>query len=265
MRAPSKDPVIQWYPGHMAKAMRRLAQDVKLADVTLEVVDARVPRSGRNPALVDAVGHKPRLVVLEREDLADPRATAAWIEAFAAAGETAVAVNGKTQGTRGRLQTALKPFVSARGTLRTIVVGIPNAGKSTIINALARKNVARVEDRAGVTRTPQWFRALDGVEVMDTAGILVPKIDTPEAQWMLALTGALPRERFDPEDVVSRFCTWVVDKPGGAGVPTLEAFATERGFVRRGNILDTHNAARSFIKEFNDGGFGRMTLEWPAA
>ena len=245
-------PIIQWYPGHMARAMRRLGEDVRLADIVIEVVDARVPASGRNPALGTVAGHKPRLVVLEREDLADPEATAAWLAQLHQRGEAAVAVNGKTQATRTRLREAL----------RAIVVGIPNAGKSTIINALARKNVARVENRAGVTRTAQWFRAGDDVEVMDTAGILVPKIETSEAQWKLALAGALPRERFDPEDVVGRFAAWSAEQ-GLRRVPSLDAFAADRGFLRQGNIPDTHNAARSYLKEWNDGGFGRMTLEWP--
>ncbi len=257
--------VIQWYPGHMARAMRRLSDDMRLADIAIEVVDARVPVSGRNPALGAVIGRKPRLVVLQREDLAEPEATAAWLEILAGTGQAAVAVNGKSQATRTRLRDALRPFVPARGSLRVVVVGIPNAGKSTIINALARKNVARAENRAGVTRTAQWFRADDAVEVMDTAGILVPKIETLEAQWMLALSGALPRERFDPEDVVNRFVAWLREERPRSHIPDLETFAADRGFVRRGNIPDTYNAARSYIKEWDDGGFGRMTLEWPAA
>jgi ribosome biogenesis GTPase A len=244
--------------------MRRLSDDMRLADIAIEVVDARVPASGRNPALAEMVGRKPLLVVLEREDLADPEATSAWLADLNASGTPAVAVNGKSQATRSRLRDAMRPYVPERGLLRAIVVGIPNAGKSTIINALARKNVARVENRAGVTRAAQWFRADEAIEVMDTAGILVPKIETAEAQWKLALSGALPRERFDPEEVVGRFVTLVAERRQRARIPDLATFARERGFLRRGNIPDTHNAAQSYIKEWNDGGFGRMTLEWPA-
>jgi ribosome biogenesis GTPase A len=258
------EPAIQWYPGHMARAMRRLADDVRLAHIVVEVVDARVPRSGRNPALAEIAGTRPHVVVLTREDRADPHATAAWLELFAAAGQPAVALNAKSQGSASHLRGVLSTLQAERGTSRLLVLGIPNAGKSTVINSLVRKNVARVEDRAGVTLAPQWFRVQPGLEVMDTAGILVPKIETAEAQWMLALCGALPRARFDAESVVGHFVAWLAGR-GDARVPDLETFARERGFVRRGNIPDTHNAASSFIKEWNDGRFGRMTLEHAAA
>jgi ribosome biogenesis GTPase A len=255
---------IQWFPGHMAQAMRRLADDVRLVDVVVEVVDARVPHSGRNPALARMAGRKARLVVLAREDLADPHATSSWMATFAANDEPAVTVNAKMRAAGVHLQAALAPLETKRKVARAIVVGIPNAGKSTVINALVRKNVARVEDRAGVTRAAQWFRVGPQLEVMDTAGILVPKIDTAEAQWKLALCGAVPRSRYDAEDVVTRFHAWVVRRGFAAKVPDLATFARERGFVRRGNTLDTHNAASSYIKDFNDGRFGRMTLELPA-
>jgi ribosome biogenesis GTPase A len=244
--------------------MRRLADDVRLAHIVVEVVDARVPHGGRNPALGAIAGSRPRVVVLTREDRADPHATAAWLEHLSAIGQPAVALNAKSQGSAARLHQVLAALAGARRLSRAIVLGIPNAGKSTVINALVRKNVARVEDRAGVTRATQWFRVQPGLEVMDTAGILVPKIETPEAQWMLALCGALPRARFDPEDVVSRFVAWLIAR-GETRLPNLETFARDRGFVRHGNIADTHNAAWSFIKEWNDGGFGRMTLERPDA
>jgi ribosome biogenesis GTPase A len=256
-------PAIQWYPGHMARAMRRLADDLRLAHIVVEVVDARLPRSGRNPALAAVTRRKPRIVVLTREDRADPRATLGWLAHFARSGQPAVAVNAKSRGSIARLREALAALTTGRVNARAIVLGIPNAGKSTVINALVRRNVARVEDRAGVTRAAQWFRVQPGLEVMDTAGILVPKIETPDAQWMLALCGVLPRARFDPEDVVSRFHVWLVEGGAAPRLPDLDTYARERGFVRRGNIPDTHNAATSLIKDWNDGVFGRMTLERP--
>jgi len=253
---------VQWFPGHMARALRRLAEDVKISDVVIEVVDARVPRSGRNPALAEIAGRKPRVTVLTREDLADPQATAAWLDVLRGDAAAAIAMNGKRQGSVARLKAALAETVPPmRRPARVLVVGIPNAGKSTVINALARKNVARVEDRAGVTRAPQWFRASTSLEVLDTAGVLPPKIDGTDGQWMLALCGAVPRARFDAEEVVGRFLAWTKER--GIAVTDLATFAQERGFVRRGNILDTHNAAWSYIKDWSDGRFGRMTLELP--
>jgi ribosome biogenesis GTPase A len=132
-----------------------------------------------------------------------------------------------------------------------------------VINALAGRKVARTEDRAGVTRAAQWFRLGPDLEVMDTAGILAPKIETPEAQWRLALVGAVPRARFDPEEVVARFYGWAQSAAAANAVPDLETFAQSRGFIRRGNLLDVHNASWAYIKEFNEGRFGRMTLEEP--
>jgi ribosome biogenesis GTPase A len=129
-----------------------------------------------------------------------------------------------------------------------------------VINAIAGRNVARAEDRAGVTRARQWFRVAS-LEIMDTAGILVPKIDTADAQWKLAMVGAVPRARFDAEDVVARFHRWLTATGQADGVPDLDTFAQSRGFVRRGTIADTHNAAWAYLKDWNDGKFGRMTLE----
>ena len=145
--------------------------------------------------------------------------------------------------------------------MRAMVVGIPNTGKSSIINGLLRRTAAKTEDKAGVTRSLQWFRVQPKLEVMDTPGILVPKIATPEAQWQLALTGALPRERFDAEDVVEHFVAWAREHRPQADVPDLETFARGRGFARRGGEVDLHNAAGAYLKDFNDGKFGRITFE----
>jgi ribosome biogenesis GTPase A len=266
-RAIADEATIQWYPGHMARAMRRLGEDMHAIDVVIEVTDARTPLCGTNPALAKIAGNRPRILVLTREHLADAKQTAAWVARFNAEGRTALAVDAKDRTGVGRLRAALERLAAEtnRRGARAIVLGIPNAGKSTIINAIAGRNVARAEDRAGVTRSRQWFRVGDSLEIMDTAGILVPKIDTPDAQWKLAFVGAVPRARFDAEDVVARFHRWLAERDPETAVPDLETFAQSRGFVRRGTILDTHNAAWSYIKDWSDGKFGRMTLEAPAA
>jgi ribosome biogenesis GTPase A len=262
-RALADEATIQWYPGHMARAMRRLAEDIRAIAVVVEVVDARVPASGANPALATLAGNRPRLLVLSRAQLASPAATQAWLAGFAAAGRTALAVDAKDRGGAAALRTAVEALASGRRNARAIVLGIPNAGKSTVINALVGRNVARAEDRAGVTRARQWFRVGETLEIMDTAGILVPKIDTPDAQWKLAMVGAVPRARFDAEDVVARFHRWLVASGRAAGIPDLATFAQSRGFMRRGTMLDTHNAAWAYLKDWSDGKFGRMTLEEP--
>jgi ribosome biogenesis GTPase A len=256
---------IQWYPGHMAKAMRKLGERLRIVDIVIEVVDARLPLASANPALDDVAGKKPRIVVLAQEDLADPHVTREWLAWYAAAGRTAVAVNGKDQGSVRRLVPVLDALAVKTGTTRAIVVGIPNTGKSSVINGIARRSAAKTEDRAGVTRSLQWFRVSPKLEVMDTPGILVPKIASLEAQWQLALTGALPRERFEAEEVVDAFVAWAHEYRPQLAVPDLETFAKARGFARRGGELDLHNAAGAFLREFGEGRFGRVSFEKPSA
>jgi len=253
--------VVQWYPGHMAKAMRRIDEYMKLIDIVIEVVDARVPRSGANPSLDRIAGRRPRILVLNREDLADGAETKRWIELLSKKRPT-IATNGREQSSVRQANFYLSQLAQGRGSQRAMVVGLPNSGKSSIINGLLGRAAARTEDRAGVTRQLQWFRVQANLELMDTPGILVPKIETAEAQWKLALVGAVPRERYDPEDIAVRFHRWLLEQTGGrTRVPDLETFAKARGFMRKGGEVDYHNAAQSYIKDFNDGKFGRMTLE----
>ena len=255
--------VVQWYPGHMAAAMRRIDDYMKLIDIVIEVVDARVPHSGGNPMLDLIAGKRPRLLILNREDLADPLTTARWLGNISKK-RRVIAVNGREQSSVAKANYYLGQLAQgARGTQRAMVVGLPNSGKSSIINGLLRRAAARTEDRAGVTRSLQWFRVGANLELMDTPGILVPKIGSPEAQWKLALVGAVPRERYDPEDIAIRFHRWLTQTTNGrTKVPDLETFSRARGFMRRGGEVDYHNAAQSYIKDFNDGKFGRITLEF---
>ena len=248
----------------MARAMREISEYLALIDIVVEVVDARVVRSGRNPALDRLAGKRPRLLVLDRNDLADPHVTKAWIAAFERDGRTALAVDGRSQQSAARARSSLVRLAQGRkGVSRALVVGIPNSGKSSIINALLRRSAAKTEDRAGVTRQLQWFRLPPNVELMDTPGILVPKIASKTSQWKLAICGAVPRERFDPEEVVRAFESWAARRYPGRKVPTLDHFASARGFVRRGVQTDYHNASQSYVRAFNDGGLGRFSLETP--
>jgi len=262
------EPLIQWYPGHMAAAMRRIDRYIGLIDIVIEVVDARLPRTGANPMLAAVAGRRPRLIVLTREDLAEPAATVKWLMYFKKLHQPALTVNGKRPRSIAKIRPYLTDLAAKRNGAgaqkRALVVGIPNSGKSSVINGLIGHAAAATENRPGVTRGLQWFRVHPFLELMDTPGILVPKIETAQAQWMLALTGAIPRERYDPQDVVDRFAAWAETKPQPRGrIPTLQTFADARGFRRRGNLSDLHNAAHSYIKAFNDGVFGRTTLELP--
>ena len=256
-------PEIQWFPGHMVRAMRLLEERLKLVEVVIEVLDARLPLMSANPELDRIVGARPRLVVLGREDLADPFATRRWLAWFAERGRPAVAVDARIQPSVNRARGELDRFVAGRGPSRAIVIGIPNTGKSSLINAVAKRTATKTENKAGVTRQLRWIRVSPNLELMDTPGILVPKIPTPEAQWMLALTGALPRERYDPEDVIARFAAWAHVHAPKLDVPDLERFARARGFVRRGDQVDAHNAAGAYQRAFNEGKFGRITFEAP--
>jgi ribosome biogenesis GTPase A len=253
--------VVQWYPGHMVRAMRKIGEYLKLIDIVIEVADARVPRSGRNPALDAMIAGRARILVLTREDLADPHSTKAWIEAFALQGLDAVSVDGRSQRAVARVATAIARSAKRIGMSRALVVGLPNSGKSSIINGLMRRGAAKTENRAGVTRQLQWFRMHPNVELMDTPGILVPKIATKDAQWKLAISGALPRDRYDPEQVAVAFHRWLKRRRPRTRVPDLETFAASRGFVRRGGEVDYHNAAQSYVRALNEGAFGRISFE----
>jgi len=181
----SQENVIQWYPGHMATAMRQLVDKMKLIDVVIEVVDARLPGISSNDMLDAVIGKKPRMLVLGHDDLANPASTVRWLAHYNGMHRRVVAVNAKNPGSISTANFHLGQLTSGKGTQRAIVLGIPNTGKSSIINGLLRRTAAKAEDKAGVTRSMQWFRVQPTLELMDTPGILVPKIATPEAQWMI--------------------------------------------------------------------------------
>jgi len=263
-----RETVIQWYPGHMAAAMREIERRASLIDIFIEVVDARIVSTGGNPELGTIIGRKPKLTVLTRDDLADPAVTKSWLEWFSGRRGRAVAVNARDPNSYSQASFFLTQMLSSarvRGVARTMVVGIPNAGKSTVINGLLKRAVAKTEDKAGVTRAPQWFRVGPNVEMMDTPGILVPKIDSMESQWKLAMCLAIPREKCSPENVVHSFFDWMQRNRPQRLPPDLEGFATARRMLRTGGELELHNAALAYIKDFNEGKFGRISFEGPPA
>jgi ribosome biogenesis GTPase A len=251
----------------MVQTTRRIREYLGIVDVVVEVVDARIPRTGRAPLLERLAARRERFVALNRDDLADPATTRLWLDALAGRGARAVAVDGRKRGSVARLAAAIEGFSRRDGraakVFRAMIVGLPNSGKSTIVNALLRRAAAKTEDRAGVTRQTQWFRLAPNIEVMDTPGVLPPKISGDAARWKLAICGALPRNRYDPAEVAAEFHSWLVARRPRSRVPDLQTFAAERGFVRRGGTADYHNAAQSYISAFNDGAFGRISLEDP--
>ncbi|HEX3368579.1 MAG TPA: ribosome biogenesis GTPase YlqF [Candidatus Cybelea sp.] len=256
---------VQWFPGHMAKALRRIREYLRAIDVVIEVVDARIARSGRNPILDELAAERTRIVALDRDDLASPASTKLWLRDFSLRGYAAVAVDGRNPRSVARIAAAIAPAPGRRkgpgGVSRAMIVGIPNSGKSTIVNALLRRGAAKTEARAGVTRQVQWFRLSPAIELMDTPGVLPPRISTAAAQWRLAICGAVPSDHYDAQEVVAEFHAWLLASHPRTTVPDLHAFATTRGFVRRGGELDYHNAAYSYIRAFNEGVFGRISLE----
>lgn len=258
---------VSWYPGHMAKAVRQIREFLRAVDIIVEVVDARIAESGRNPLLNEMALKRARVVVLNRDDLADPATTKRWLRRLVDDGSPALAVDGRVRGSVARIAVAIRDASRQRqngaGISRAMIVGVPNSGKSTIVNALLGRGAAKTEDRAGVTRHPQWFRLGPKLELMDSPGILPPKIPNAAAQWKLAICGAVPQDRYDPQEVAAEFHNWLVARRPRTAVPDLTTFAAQRGFLRRGGEPDYHNAAQSYLRAFNEGAFGRISLEFP--
>lgn len=279
---------INWYPGHMKKAARMMEDSLRLVDAVVELRDARIPESSRNPEIERIAGGKPRLIVLNRADQADREWTAQWRWALTGRGAMAMEMDcksGRGAGTfPGAARTLLKDLTErseAKGQvgrpLRFMVLGIPNVGKSSFINRLAGRRAAVTSDRPGVTRGKQWINLPTGIQLLDTPGILWPKFESQEVGLALAWTGAINDNILDVELVAAKLlermrtlCPGAIEArykftsdPEADGYALLERAGRKRGFLVSGGEVDTERMARVLLDEFREGKLGRITLERP--
>ena len=276
----------QWYPGHMTKAKRMMQEDIKLIDLVIELVDARIPISSRNPDIDELGKNMARLILLNKSDLAEEKKNDAWVEYFKAKGFSVVKVNSRKGGgiksIQGVIQEACKEKMERdrkRGILnrpvRAMVVGIPNVGKSTFINSLAGKACAKTGNKPGVTKGKQWIRLNKNVELLDTPGILWPKFEDQIVGLRLAFIGSIKDEILNVEELAAELIQFM--KKSYTGVlaekynieevenpyKCLEKIAESRHCLLRGNELDVNKAAVLLIDDFRNGRLGRITLEFP--
>ncbi|MBR4050272.1 MAG: ribosome biogenesis GTPase YlqF [Clostridia bacterium] len=280
--------VVQWFPGHMAKTRRLIKESLPLVDAVTELLDARVPVSSRNPELDEMTGKKPRIILLNKCDMADERATKLWLDYFNSNGAAAIAVDCRS----GKGLNNYRPLVRkvladkirsneekgmAGKPLRMMVVGIPNTGKSSFINRMAGSNRAKVADKPGVTRSNQWFAIGNGIELLDTPGVLWPKFDDPAVGDKLSFIGSVKDEVVDAETMAVRLIEVLARdyrellleryKLGSIdGLETyeiLELIGRKRGMLISRGEIDTQRAAVTLLDEYRAGRLGKITLERP--
>ena len=279
---------IQWYPGHMTKTRRQIQADLKLVDLVAEVIDARIPVSSRNPDLDELVGEKPRLIVLNRADQADPAGTRAWCAWFRERGWAVLETNARDGKGVNQFSITIKNAMKekleqwkAKGMvgrpIRVMVVGVPNVGKSTFINQVAKRKSAKAGNRPGVTRGRQWVSVDAGLDLLDTPGILWPKFEDEATGLHLAFTGAVKDEVMDAETLASRLLELLAARYpnaleqryqipadlSGQGWELLEACGRKRGFLISGGEVDTERMAKVLLDEYRSGTLGNITLELP--
>ena len=275
---------INWYPGHMAKTRRLLIEQLRAVDAVIELCDARAPLATRNPDLEKLTRGKTRILVLNKADLADDRQTARWLEHFRRQGLTAMRFNsngGKVKEILGHIEEASKPALeryAARGvrkTIRFMVIGIPNVGKSTFINRLHGSAIVKASDRPGVTRSNQWVKIGPFLEILDTPGMLPPRLDDQEGARLLAYLGSIRDQIMDTEDLAGGLMALLhrlnpgalaarYKLPAGGGDAPRElreAACKGRGWLLSGGTYDTDRAAALVLDEFRGGKIGRITIE----
>ena len=276
----------QWYPGHMTKAKRMMQENIKLIDLVIELVDARIPLSSRNPDIDELGKNKARLVLLNKADLAEDKWNDAWAEYFKKKGFSVVKVNSRKGGGIKSIQGVIREACAEkierdrkRGILnrpvRAMVVGIPNVGKSTFINALAGKACAKTGNKPGVTKGKQWIRLNKQVELLDTPGILWPKFEDQEVGLKLAFIGSIKDEVLQTEELAAELIHFLRNEypqvlPEKYDIDmdeddyiVLNRIAKSRNCIVRGNELDTEKAALLLLDDFRNGKLGRLTLEYP--
>ena len=277
---------LSWFPGHMTKTKRMIVAEIGHMDAVCEILDARIPLSSRNPDVDEMMGDKPRLVVLNRVDQADPRETRRWAAYFRGKGYAVLEANAKGGGGTAQFAAAVRELLKdkiasweAKGqvgrTIRVMVLGIPNVGKSTFINKVAHRKTARAEDRPGVTRSKQWVPVDRTLELLDTPGILWPKFDDTQVGIHLAFTGAIKDDVMDIEELACYLMEYLgrhyadvlverykieIDE-ADSGYDLLTKAGRKRGFLMRGAEVDTERMARILLDEFRGGKLGHFTLE----
>lgn len=281
---------IQWFPGHMTKTKRQIQLSLKLVDAVAEIIDARIPISSRNPDLAKLIQNKPRIILLNKCDMANQTATKMWIDHFEKQGITAIAVDCKSGRGLNKFAPAVNKVMSERinrlkakgmvnPMMRIMIVGIPNVGKSSFINKIAKQNRAKVEDRPGVTRGNQWFTIAKNLEMLDTPGVLWPKFNDKIVGEHLAFTGAVKDQILDiellavrlldflkelkPADFISRFKLEETDLDIIDSYELLKVIARKRGMLVSGGEVNTERASIMLLDEFRCAKLGRITVEMP--
>ena len=279
---------LSWFPGHMTKTKRMIVAEIKNMDAVCEIVDARIPLSSRNPDVDEMTAGKPRLMVLNRVDQADPAQTKRWAAYFRQQGYAVLEANAKGGVGTAQFAAAVRELLKEKlaawaekgqvgRTVRVMVLGIPNVGKSTFINKVAKRKTAKAEDRPGVTRTKQWVPVDNTLELLDTPGILWPKFDDTKVGMHLAFTGAIKDDVMDLEELASCLMEYlgshyadivterykITIEEEDSGYDLLTKAGRKRGFLMRGAEVDTERMARILLDEFRGGKLGRFTLETP--
>ncbi|MCK4257540.1 MAG: ribosome biogenesis GTPase YlqF [Halanaerobiales bacterium] len=276
---------IQWYPGHMAKAKRILQEHLKMVDIVLELLDARIPSSSSNPDLDKLVKDKDRIIIFNKSDLANPDITLDWVKHLSSKFPSFAVDAVKGKGLADVLEAVrlkgdeINARLKKRGrnprNIRLAIIGIPNVGKSALINRIAKRSSAKVANKPGVTRGKQWIKVREGFHLLDSPGILWPKFDSQEVGIKLAATGAIRSDIFNEEEVAFHLTGWLMENAQKElelffGVELVEdpyemmlAIGRKRGFIQSGGRIRTEQTARMILKEFRDGRIGRITIERP--